>query len=121
MGQPISVAVRVGASPSVRLFACNRSITGMDGASYQSVADTTGPRPPDVLARRLFDLGATGVSVFSSDVTVEAPAPSWTALETLVKEAIENLFGFYGSDAGWSDEALRELGVEPAPRPEPSE
>jgi len=120
MGQPISVKVRAGAAPTVRLFTCNRSITGMDTASYRSAADTTGARPPDVLARRLFDLGATGVSVFSSDVIVEAPTEKWNTLEPVVVEAIENLFGFYGDTAGWSDEALRELGVEPAPRPEPA-
>lgn len=120
MGQDITVTARPGASPAVRLFTCNRSITGMAIESYHSLDDTTGNRPPDVLARRLFDLGVTGVTVYSSDVTVEAPADRWDVLEAQVEETIQNLFGFYGEDAGWSDDSLRAIGVEPLPRPEPS-
>ena len=88
--------------------------------SYGSVDETTGNRPADVLSRRLFDLGATGVTVYSSDVIVDAPAERWAELEPHVQEAIHNLFGFYGDDAGWSDDSLRAIGVEPLPRPEPS-
>lgn len=120
MGQDITVTARLGVSPAVRLFACNRSITGMAIESYRSVDDTTGNRPPDVLARRLFDLGVNGVTIFSSDVTVEAPVERWGELEPRVEETIRNLFGFYGDDAGWSDDSLRAIGVEPLPRPEPS-
>ena len=35
-------------------------------------------------------------------------------------ETIEHLFGYYGDDAGWSPDALRAIGVEPLPTPEPS-
>ena len=59
MGQEITVTRVTGTSPSVMIFDCNRSITGMAIERYTSVDDTTGGRPPDVLARRLFDLGAT--------------------------------------------------------------
>jgi hypothetical protein len=120
MGQDITVTARPGASPTVRIFACNRSITGMAIESYASVDATTGNRPPDVLARRLFDLGAAKVTVYSSDVIVEAPTERWAALEPKVLETMENLFGFYGDDAGWSDDSLRAIGVEPLPRPEPT-
>src|SRR5262245_26669211 len=102
------------------MFDCNRSITGMEIESYESRDDIREGRPPAVLARRLFDLGATKVTVYSNDVVVEAPAERWGELEAKVVEAIEHLFGFYGDDAGWSDDALRELGVEPLPRPEPT-
>jgi hypothetical protein len=120
VGQEITVTARAGASPNVRMFDCNRSITGMEIVSYESREAISDGRPPDVLARRLFDLGATKVTVYSNDVVVEAPPERWTDLEPKVIEAIEHLFGFYGDDAGWSDEALRELGVEPLPRPEPT-
>src|SRR2546426_174744 len=63
MGQPITVTARPGASPSVRLFDLNRSLTGMEIERYHTVDDPTGDRPPDVLARRLFDLGATRVTI----------------------------------------------------------
>ena len=41
-------------------------------------------------------------------------------LEPKIIETIQHLFGFYGDDAGWSDESLRKMGVEPLPRPEPT-
>jgi hypothetical protein len=120
VGQEITVTARPGASPAVRIFDCNRSLTGMAIERYASAEDPKGGRPPDVLARRLFGLGATGVTVYSNDVIVVAPAERWPDLEPQVIEAIEHLFGFYGEDAGWSDESLRALGVEPLPRPEPT-
>jgi hypothetical protein len=120
MGQEITVNARPGSSPNVRIFDCNRSLTGMAIERYSSTDDTRGRRPPDVLAKRLFDLGATRVTVYSSDVTVEAPAERWDYLEPKIIETIQHLFGFYGDDAGWSDESLRKMGVEPLPRPEPA-
>jgi hypothetical protein len=120
MGQEITVTARPGASPTVRMFDCNRSITGMAIERYASSDDTSGGRPPDVLAHRLFELGATKVTVYSNDVIVEAPADCWDTLEPKVIETVEHLFGFYGDEAGWSDESLRAIGVEPLPRPEPT-
>ena len=119
MGQDITVTARRGASGSVMVFDCNRSLTGMAIERYASVDDTDGSRPPDVLARRLFDLGATRVSIYSSDVTVEAPEAAWPDLEPKVVDTIRRLFGYYGPDAGWSPDALRAVGVEPVKPPEP--
>jgi hypothetical protein len=116
MGQTITVTSRTGASPDVRIFTCNRSITGMAIERYEKAEEARGNRPCDVLARRLFDLGVTTVTVYSNDVTVEAPADRWSTLESEVVDTIENLYGFYGDDAGWSDESLRAIGVEPYPR-----
>jgi hypothetical protein len=120
MGQEITVTARQGASPTIMMFDCNRSITGMAIESYASLPDTDGARPPDVLARRLFDLGATRVTVYSSAVTVEAPEAAWPELEGKVEEAIQHLFGYYGDEAGWSPDALRAIGVEPVFPPEPA-
>lgn len=105
MGQPITVSVRAGANPGVRFFDCNRSITGMAIEVYPDAESATGDRPPDVLARRLFEQGATKVTVYSNVVTVEAPADAWAALEPKAVHTIEHLFEFYGEDAGWSFEA----------------
>jgi hypothetical protein len=63
MGQPITVTVREGSRAEVRFFEANRSITGMAIELYASVDTATGDRPPDVLAKRLFDLGATKANV----------------------------------------------------------
>jgi hypothetical protein len=120
MGQEITVTARAGAAPTVRIFDCNRSITGMAIESYSSLEETAGARPPDVLARRLFDLGATRVTVYSSAVTVEAPEDRWPNLAGEVEQAIQNLFGYYGDDAGWSPDSLRAIGVEPVFPPEPA-
>jgi len=105
MGQPITVTTREGTRPEVRFFEANRSITGMAIELYASADAAVGERPPDVLAKRLFDLGATKVTVYSNVVTVEAPASAWPDLEPKVTFTIEHLFEFYGSDAGWSFEA----------------
>ena len=105
MGQPITVTTRAGARADVRFFEANRSITGMAIELYASADEAVGDRPPDVLAKRLFDLGATKVTVYSNVVTVEAPASAWPDLEPKVTFTIEHLFEFYGSDAGWSFEA----------------
>jgi hypothetical protein len=105
MGQPITVTTRAGARPEVRFFEANRSLTGMAIDMYPRADAATGERPPDVLARRLFDLGATKVTVYSNVVTVEAPPSAWDDVEPTVTHTIEHLFEFYGDDAGWSFEA----------------
>ena len=120
MGQPITVTTRAGASPAVRFFDANRSITGMEIVAYASLADTVGARPPDVLARRLFDLGAHNVTVYSNVVTVQAAPEDWDELEPKVVETIEHLFGYYGDEAGWSPDSLRAIDVEPVFPPEPA-
>lgn len=113
MGQDITVSARAGASPSVRMFDLNRSLTGMAVESYDSAEAAAGSRPPDVLARRLFELGATRVTVYSSAVTVEAPAARWAELEPRVVEAIGHLFRHYGEGAAWPPEEAPVAPAEP--------
>jgi hypothetical protein len=120
MGQDITVIARPGASAAVRVFSLNRSLTGMATERFDPRVDVTGDGPPDVLARRLFALGAMGVTVYSNVVTVQAPPDKWDVLEPQVVEAIEHLFRYYGDEAGWSPDALRAIGVEPIPAPEPA-
>ncbi len=95
MGQPITVTSRPGLRPDVMHFELNRSLTGMQIDRYASVADATGTKPPDELARRLFALGVTGVTIYSSSVTVTAPAERWQELRSQVEETIVNLFIYY--------------------------
>jgi hypothetical protein len=107
MGQLITTTVRTGANPRVRLFDLNRSLTGMETERYSSAADARakGMRPPDVLAARLLDEGATSVTVYSNVVTVEAAEDTWAKLESRARYLVEHLFEYYGEDAGWSYEA----------------
>lgn len=95
MGQPITVTARPGVRPDVRHFELNRSLTGMAIERYASAENATGDRPPDELARRLFALGVTGVTIYSSVVTVVAPAERWGELEAKALDTIENLFIYY--------------------------
>lgn len=113
MGQRITVESWPGATDTTRIFSCDRSLTGMAIERYPAPDSAVGgARPPDVLARRLFDLGATSVTVYSSEVTVEAPAGAWAELEPKARFTIEHLFEFYGDDAGYSKAALASVGVE---------
>ncbi len=114
MGQSITVTTRAGSRPTIRFFELNRSITGMDIERYAVRPPDSAVRPPDVLARRLFDRGATSVTVYSSMVTVEAPESVWGSLEGEVVHTLEHLFNFYGDEAGWSWEA-RGLPYRPSP------
>src|SRR3954454_13011081 len=111
MGQTITVTSREGSRPEVRFFDTNRSLTGMAIERYAGPDDVHAQRPPDVLAQRLFALGATAVTIYSNVVTVEASASAWPQLEARIEHIIEHLFHYYGDDAGWSPEAL---GTEPS-------
>ena len=72
MGQPITVTEKRGGRDDVVLFELNRSLTGMGHERYPSRDAATGTRPPDELARRLFDTGAVeAVHIYSNVVTVD--------------------------------------------------
>ena len=102
MGQAIVVTAKPAARPGVVIFECNRSLTGMQVERYPASPDESRHRPPDVLARQLFDLGASHVTIYSNVVVVEAPPEEWAAefddgtnVEQSVVEAITNLFIYY--------------------------
>jgi hypothetical protein len=95
MGQPITVTVRPGVRGDVRHFELNRSLTGMQTHRYQAGQEITGTKPPDELARRLFALGVSAVTIYSSIVTVVAAAEQWSSLQAQVEDTIVNLFIFY--------------------------
>jgi hypothetical protein len=114
MGQPITVTVRTGARREVRFFDTNRSLTGMAIETYTVESRPDGVQPPEVLARRLLDLGARQVAIYSNVVTVVAHADAWPELEPRIVHTIEHLFEYYGDEAGWSFEA-RGLEYKPSP------
>lgn len=95
MGQPITVTVRPGVRSDVMHFELNRSLTGMQTHRYSAGQEIPGPKPPDELARRLFDLGVSAVTIYSSVVTVVAPADQWPSLQAQVADTITNLFIHY--------------------------
>ena len=93
MGQQITVTEKRGVRHDVARFELNRSLTGMGHELYRSREDAVGNRPPDALARRLFDHGGIEtVHVYSNMVTVDlAPGANSEGL----REVIEELFIFY--------------------------
>jgi hypothetical protein len=95
MGQPITVTVRPGIRDDVKHFELNRSLTGMQTNIYRPWEAIPGTQPPDELARRLFALGVSAVTVYSSVVTVVAPTERWPSLLPKVEETIVNLFIYY--------------------------
>jgi hypothetical protein len=93
MGQPVVVVEKPSSKPGVVRFEINRSLTGMGHERYRSVADATGDRPPDVLARRIFEHGGVAaVHVYSNMITMEL-TDDGTAKG--LKELIEELFIHY--------------------------
>src|SRR5438270_12738805 len=92
MGQAITVTVRAGVRSDVKHFELNRSLTGMQTYRYTAAEPVTGIKPPDELARRLFALGVSAVTIYSSVATVVAPAERWSTLQAQVEDAITNLF-----------------------------
>ena len=71
MGQSITVVEKPTATPGVVRFETNRSLTGMGHERYRASEDIAGDRPPDVVARRLFERGGVReVHIFSNTVTI---------------------------------------------------
>lgn len=72
MGQPITVVQKRTATAGILRFETNRSLTGMGHERYVRGQEITGNRPPDELARRLFERGGIdAVHVYSNVVTVD--------------------------------------------------
>jgi hypothetical protein len=93
MGQPITVIEKPTGRLGIIRFELNRTLTGMGHEHYASAAEAAGHRPPDQLARRLFENdGVKSVHVYSNEVTVEMLP--WKSHEGL-KEAIEGLHIHY--------------------------
>ena len=95
MGQPIVVTSRPGVRADVVIFEINRSLTGMRFEHYAGTDAVTGNRPPDELARRLFELGVTSLTVYSSAVVVEAPAERGAELREPAEEIVRQLYVHY--------------------------
>jgi len=122
MGQPITVTVRPGVRDDVKNFDLNRSLTGMQTHRYQAGQEIAGTKPPDELARRLFDLGVSAVTIYSSVVTVVAPADQWPNLQGRVEDTITKLFIYYrdGQLPAPATPPEEAPPAEEAPSPEPA-
>lgn len=72
MGQSITVVQKPTTTAGVLRFETNRSLTGMGHERYLRGEEVTGHRPPDELARRLFERGGVdAVHIYSNVITVD--------------------------------------------------
>lgn len=93
MGQSIVVNEKPSSNPGVIRFETNRALTGMDHERYLAGQEIWGERPPDELARRLFDKpSVAGVQINGNMITVDLNKGFDS--EGLL-EVIENLYRFY--------------------------
>jgi hypothetical protein len=75
MGQPINVVRKPSSTPNRVRFEINRTLTGTGHERYASSVPVSGDRPPDELARRLFEKGGVAsVHVHSNVIDVELAA-----------------------------------------------
>ncbi len=93
MGQPVSVIEKHARRGGVVRYELNRVLTGTGHEIYRSGQQIDGVRPPDVLARRIFEHGGVEtVSVNGSVVTVDLEKGGSA---TGIKEIIEDLYTYY--------------------------
>jgi hypothetical protein len=93
MGQPVTVVATKSSRPNVVRYETNRPLTGMGHEVYRSADDIVDDRPPDELARRLFDHGGVElVSVSGNIITVQVA--DLTRVDG-IKEIVEELFLYY--------------------------
>ena len=79
MGMLITVTEKPSARHGVVRFETNRALTGMGHERYSSASDIYGVRPPDLVARALFEQGgAESVSDHGNEVTVTLKVARWS-------------------------------------------
>ncbi|MEG3585660.1 MAG: hypothetical protein VX353_00030 [Actinomycetota bacterium] len=94
MGQPVTVIQKSATKPGVLRFEINRSITGMDHERYSHGDEILGNRPPDQLARSLFDLGGIErVHINSNVITLDLGKGGVNPVEII--NIITKMFTYY--------------------------
>jgi len=68
MGQPVTVIQKSSSKPGVQRYEINRSITGMDHERFEASEEILGERPPDKLAKAIFELGGVDKITMNSNV-----------------------------------------------------
>lgn len=106
MGQDITATNISSGRESSHIYSLNRSLTGMEISNYDDPEMVADPNNgADVLAKRLLNLGVESVSIYSNVVTVNCEMEVFSKIEDEVKSTLENLFRFYGDEAGWAPKA----------------
>lgn len=94
MGQPVSVIEKPSSRPGVVRFEINRTLTGTGHEWYRKDRPVEGDRPPDVLARRLFERGGIdSIHINSNVITVDVSKGAEGT--DGIAEIIEDLYTYY--------------------------
>jgi hypothetical protein len=92
VGQPVTVIEKPSGTPRVIRYETNRVLSGMGHERYSADRPVEGQRPPDVLARRLFERGGVAaVHVNSNIITVQLDTDDASG----IKKIIEDLYIYY--------------------------
>ena len=93
VGQPIAVTEKPSSKPGIVRFETNRSFTGMGHEHFGALAEISGHRPTDELARRLLNTGKVdGVHVYMNMITVDVKKGFEP---TGLREVIEGLYTYW--------------------------
>ena len=93
MGLAINVTEHPTRTPGVFRFEADRGLTGMAHERYSSLADIIYDRPPDRLAKKLFERGGVKhVHIYGNEITVTLEPGANTAG---IVELIQSLFIHY--------------------------
>ncbi|MFA5566216.1 MAG: hypothetical protein WC184_09820 [Acidimicrobiia bacterium] len=93
MGQPVTVIEKPSSIPGTVRFEINRSLTGMGHERYVAGTLIEGDRPPDRLARSLFEHGGIeSVHIYANVITVTLDEHRNSSG---LKEIIEDLYIYY--------------------------
>ena len=86
MGQPVTFIRTTSPRAGIVRFDLNRSLTGMGHERYSVDDEILLDRPPDVLARRIFEAGGVAsIHMYSSVVTVTLASSDPGDLETVLR------------------------------------
>ncbi|MEM7271873.1 MAG: hypothetical protein AAF547_02230 [Actinomycetota bacterium] len=93
MGEPVTVIEKASNRPGYVRFETNRSFTGMGHERYAAGEVIYGERPPDQVAKALFETGKVDeVHVYAQTITVKLFD---RASSEGIKEVIEDLYTYY--------------------------
>ena len=93
MGQPITAIEKPSSVPGTVRFEINRNLTGMGHERYLAGTVIEGDRPPDRLARDLFERGGIdAVHVYNNVITIDLDERRDASG---LKEIVEGLYIYY--------------------------
>jgi hypothetical protein len=93
MGQPITAIQTTSSRPGTVRFEINRTLTGMGHERYLATEVIEDDRPPDRLARALFEHdGVQAVHIYANVITIEL---SHGVDMAALQETVEQLYIYY--------------------------